>query len=337
MSHEELRINTQENDPTWECALELVRNTLDIPSVLPPLVKNSWAGIYETKDFMHGMGFPGSSPRALMRAAEVASDTAQETPADVARAVSILGVQYSSVVVAINFVCRAALLQRPPEALWAPLFRDMMTAIEVGYHFGCRAADIGAAGGALMGFSRTAGRSVLLAHDVKRFSHWCSSESGDVSRRKALELFGCEPYQVGALTIQQLGFGPEMALAVALASGHLHHELIEVVPTVSRWKAAFHWIDALQRGAPFPDDSESRIAFHHLLQAAGPGEPTDSRTDLHTQLAQLARNSSSWLWHLPKGSYEETAAHLASPPQATIKGKVWKTNKREIIFEGRDS
>ncbi len=337
MSHQELQIDTQDKDPTWACALELVRATLDIPSVLPPLVKNSWSGLYETKDFMHGIGFPGSSPRSLMRAAEIASDTGQETPADVERAVSILGVQFSSVVVAINFVCRAALLQRPPEALWAPLFRDTMTSIEVGYRFGCLAADIGAAGGALMGFSRNVGRNVLLAHDARRFSDWCSSEPGNESRQKALQLYGCEPYQVGALTIQQLGFGPEIALAAALASGNLQHELIEVVPTVSRWKAAFHWIDALQRGAPFPTDAESRIAFDDLLPAGADGEPVDSGAPFHEQFAQLARNSSSWMWHLPKASYEETVALLSSPPQTTVKGKVWKTNKREIIFEGRNS
>lgn len=337
MSQQQPRIDSQDNDPTWACALELVRTTLDIPSVLPSLVKNSWSGLYGAKDFIHGMGFPGSNPRSLMRAAEMPSSTGQETPAEVERAVSALGVQFSSVIVAINFVCRAALLQRPSEALWAPLFRDTMTSVEVGYRFGCLATDIGPAGGALMGFSRSAGQNVLLAHDAQRFSDWCASESGSESRQRALELFGCEPYQIGALTIQQLGFGPEIALAAAIAGGNLHYELIEVVPMVSRWKAAFNWIDALQRGSQFPADAESRLSFAHLLPEGLPEAPTDSGAQFHTQFAELTKNSSSWLWHLPKASYEETVEHLSRPPQATIKGKVWKTNKREITFEGRNS
>jgi hypothetical protein len=199
------------------------------------------------------------------------------------------------------------------------------------------AADVGVAGGALMGFSQNAGRTILLAHDTTRFADWCSNTSDENSRKRALELFGCEPYQVGALALQQLGFGPEIALAAALAGGHLHHELIEDAPVVSTWKAAFNWIEALCRGASCPADAESRTAFNHLLPPEVSGEVTNSIALFHTELAQLVRERSCWMWHLPKGSYEETAAHLASPPQATVKGKVWKTNKREIIFEGRNS
>ncbi len=337
MTQQELHIIPQESDPSWRCALELVRTTLDIPTVLPALVKNSWSGLYETKDFMHGIGFPGSCPRSLIRAAQMTAQGEQETPADVERAVSVLGVQFSSVIVAVNFVCRAALMQRPPQALWTPLFREMMTAIEVGYHFGCIAPDIGAAGGALMGFSHNAGLAVLLAHDVQRFADWRSEESDENSRQKALQFYGCEPYQVGAMTLQQLGFGPQIALAAALASGKLRHELIEVIPEVSLWRASSYWIDALRRGADFPTDAEARATFDHLPPAGVDGRTTESNAEFYGQFEQLTLNNSTWMWHLPKGSYEETEALLAKPRQSTVKGKVWKTSKREIIFEGRNS
>ncbi len=340
MSQQDPHLRTTHYDSTWASALDLVKSTLDIPTVLPPLVKNSWSGLYESKDFMHAIGFPGSNPRSLMRAAHIVALNKEDTPADVERAVAILGVRFSSVIVAINFVSQAALAQRPAEGLWMPLFRDTMTAIEIGYRFGALSSDIGVEGGALMGFSSYAGQMVLLAHDSQRFSEWRSNGCDTNSHLRALELFGCEPYQVGALTLQQLGFGPEIALAAALASGNLHHELVEVVPVVQRWKAAFNWIDAIRRGAPFPADVESCAAFEHLLQPAANGDIPQAQGDTHvptshvpTWLTEIALNSSDWMWHLPKDSYEATIRLLSSPRQTTVKGKVWKTSKRQFVFE----
>jgi hypothetical protein len=208
-----------------------------------------------------------------------------------------------------------------------------MTAIEVGYRFGGFAPAIGPEGGALIGFSHNAGLTLLLAYDQKRFADWRSGDVAINSRQRALELFGCEPYQVGALTLQQLGFGPEIALAAALANGALHHELIEISGTVRAWKAAFTWIEALQRGAPFPNDVEARSAFSRLLPSGPNEELSEPLQRFHSQLADIRHKCSAWMWHLPKASYEATGEHLHAFTTKAIKGKVWKTEKRQIIFE----
>jgi|GEM_PF-1446634 len=335
MSGDQFSFETHRDEPSWSYALEIVKSTLDIPTALPPLIKNCWSGLYKTPDFMHAIGFPGWAPRSLMQAANLLIEDGNGSVEDVERAVEALGVRLAGVVVAVNFVCRAALMKRPTTELWAPLFRETMTAIEVGYHFGSIAPEIGVEGGILLGFSNNAGLTVLLANDPLIFGEWLAGRHAHDAHQRAIKTFGCEPYQVGALALQQLGFGPEIALAAALANGSLHHELIEVSPMVSTWKAGVNWVQALTRGIPFPTDTESRLAFKHLLPPQLDGSLAQELQGFHAQLAEIRGNSSAWTWHLPRATYEETESYLAAPRKTTVKGKIWKTEKRRITIEPR--
>jgi hypothetical protein len=293
-----------QNDQTWQTALEVVQSSVEIPSAVPTLIRNSWNGLFNTSDFMHAAGFSGWNPRCLLRAADQPSDGDDVTAEDVARAVDVLGVRTAAVVAGINFSCHQILRAEPPLALWEPLLKEMMTEIQVGHLFGTHAGDLGVEVGMVLGFVRCAGLATLLANRPREFAEWYSATQGFDSAHMAIEAFGCESYQVGSLLLQQLGFGPEVALAAAIAVGKLSVDLIEVTPTVQKWRAGYAWVKTLSQGLSVPTDRAAREFFPSLMPPPDSTLPLPAHLEaLYATIGQLRRGGSSWVWHLPAGSY----------------------------------
>ena len=316
-------------DESWETALGAVQSCLAVPNILNGLVRNSWAGLWETREFMRALGFVGLNARCLMRAAEMPPDGADKHAADVERAVALLGVRTSAVVVAINYVCQTVLKSNPPDRLWVGIFREMMTLVEIGYRFGCRAEGIGPEGGMLMGFVRTAGLAILLAEYPKEFSEWFAKSRGVDTPHFVKETFGCETYQVGAVALQQLGFGTDIAIAAALAVGNLQHDMIEVPRHVINWKAAYLWIECLRNGQSYPKDILSRNCFDGLTppKLGSPASPALGL--LYSQVANIRRKQSDWNWHLPNNTYDETTKSVAG---RRAKHLQYSTSRRTMVF-----
>jgi hypothetical protein len=164
----------------------------------------------------------------------------------------------------------------------------------------------------LMGFVRTAGLSILLAQYPKEFSEWFSKSRGVDTAHFVKDTFGCESYQVGALALQQLGFGADIAIASALAVGNLQHDMIEVPRHVVNWKAAYLWIESLRNGQSYPRDIMSRNCFSGITppKLGAPASPALGL--LYSQVAQIRRQQSEWNWHLPTNTYDETSKAIAS-------------------------
>jgi hypothetical protein len=300
-----------ESDDSWDSAFATAHACLDVPTNLSALIRNSWSGIWDTRDFMRNLGFIVMNPKCLLRAADIQVTEGEVGNAqDVDRAVQLLGVRSSVVVVAINYVCQTVLDKNPPDRLWSGIFREMMNLIEIGYKFGGRADGIGTEGGMLMGFARSIGLAILLAQYPKEFGEWFSKTRGVDNPQFVRNAFGCESYQVGAAAIQQLGFGSDIAIASALAVGHLNHDLIEVPKHILHWKAAYLWIECLRNGQSYPADAGSRYCFNGLTPPSF-GQPCPpALSTLYSQVAQVRRQQSSWMWHLPVSSYEETTKIL---------------------------
>jgi hypothetical protein len=321
------------SDGTWDEALNVVRSSLEIPSVLPTLVKNCWGDLYGPHDFIRAAGFPGWNAQCLLRAAQNTPSGEKPSSLDVEQAVSKLGVKPASVVLVVNFVCQAVLRTNPPQKQWTPLFREMMSLVEVGYHFGTVAHEVGTGGGMLMGFVKKAGLALLLAQYPRQFADWYKKTDGVDSRLPSIEAFGCQPYQVGALALQQLGFGPEVAVAAALATGDLEYAVVEVKPTVVTWKAAFQWINALHLGQGRPTDPEACAIFSRLpLMQQDDAVPPEIEA-LYAHVARVRGGKSEWVWHLPFPSYEATLDDL-NPARAQKKQRyVVDKGARTIIME----
>jgi hypothetical protein len=297
-------------DPTWVEALTIVRRQLPVPSHITNLIRCGWNGMIEPVEYIKVIGFSELNPNALLTAAEFDMDQKLDAAA-VEHAISYLGIRFSAVVLAINYTTQSFLKHNPP-AGWKKLLREMITSIEIGYKLGGHVSDLGVEGGALIGFTRHAGLGILMADKPKEFSKYnaMARKRAKYQNQEEMEIFGCSAFQVAALAIQQLGFGPEIALGTALGTGKLDPRHITVEVDALKWKAAYLWIDALREERNYPGELDMRN-FFPAIRPAGSGERNMKLEILHADVGRIMREGSPWVWHLPKPGYEETQASFS--------------------------
>jgi hypothetical protein len=305
-----------ERDTTWDRALEAVRSVLQVPTALSTLIRGSWGGHISSKDFLRLMGFPGANSACLLRAALSTRELTSSSSSDVEVAIEELGVRASAVIVSVNYVCQSILESAPPEKVWVPVLKEMMNEVEVGYHFGMNAESVGCEQGMLVGFSYWAGIAALLARHPREFSEWHAAKKTKGDRLPSLSLFGCEAFQTGALALQQLGFGADIATAAAIATGDLQADLVQLKPDVATWRAARQWVSALSKGEMYPEDKAAQEMFPALipppLYELGREDALPAHLAmLHDHVKQVRDSHSTWTWHLPKDTYEESAREVA--------------------------
>jgi hypothetical protein len=273
-------------------------------------------------DFMRLAGHPSYRLEALLDAAQI-EHSEQPSHEELRAAVHTLGVKASSLVIGINAVCKGSLNTGPSNKIWTQLFREMMSDIEIGYHLGLSVEHLGHERGMLVGFSRFAGLTLLIAHRPKMFGEWFSRTGGTSSPIESVKFFGCEPYQVSALLMQHLGLGPEVALATACVHGGGESLFGESKSLISGWRAAHDWIRALKTGLRYPEEESSRTFFPELR-----GEHSHERLPVHLQplfdeVDRVRETQSSWTWHLPLPSYEETAEAIVYRINSNSSGSAW--------------
>lgn len=308
---------------TWEEAFKAVHHSFTIPSNLPGIVRASWLGTISTSEFVHALSVPGYAPQCLLRAAHIVKNGEKIKAAEVKAAVEVLGVRASATILAINTICEATLDSGPAARVWTPLFREMMSEIEIGYHFGSSAEPIGFEKGMLVGFSRLAGLAVLLASHQAVFSDWYQRTKGSCTPEEAIATFGCEPYQVSSLLMQRLGLGPGIAMGAAVTLGSLNPSVIEEKPTIETFKAAFHWVHALKAGLRRPGDEAALKLFPELSELTQ-CEVLPAHLEILFEEVQRIRNEHSvWTWHLPLDSYEETAQAIVYRVKSKPYGSTW--------------
>ncbi|NLF25720.1 MAG: hypothetical protein GX589_08725 [Deltaproteobacteria bacterium] len=292
-------------DPTWIRAHRIVEKHLIIPSALCNLIRLGWIGLIESPEFLKLLGFSTVNPACLLNAAGLATDGRRPSAKNVENSLRILGIRYSSVILAVNATMRS-ILKTKPSFGWRKLFENMMTDIEIGYRFGSHASEIGLEGGVVAAFAKNAGLGMLMAHDFpsyKKYSELCARH-GRVGSKLTVEIFGCEPYQVSAFLIQALGFGTDASFGIALGMGDLDASKLELREGVVYWRAAFRWIEALYAGRNYPADLKSRNAFMALRPSKEPGPKNPVLESLYAEVAKVRRQGSTWTWHLPKPDYE---------------------------------
>lgn len=294
-------------DPTWDNARAIVQNNLAVPPTLPRVIKTGWEGLASQADYLKLVGGSRINAGCLLSAAQIMSDGRKPSFPDVVQALNSLGMGYASVVLAVNTLTRRFLKSRPAP-LWKSVLKDMMSSVEIGYILGSKVAGFGPPGGALMGFAEHAGLLLLCIDNPKGFKEWRfqTQRSGRLGRRAEIDFFGCEPYQVAALTIQALGFGVESAVGTALGVGRLDPQHLADDPKINCWRAALLWIDALKRGRDFPAQSAMRDFFKEIAPPRDASSKNLTLGVLYTEVAKVKNNGSDWTWHLPLPSYEAT-------------------------------
>ncbi len=300
-------------DRTWDHAAGIVSRVLRVPSTTWLLIRQGWNFSLNERDFIRLLGFARLNALALLGAAEIPVTTGKPEVPEMERALQILGIRYCAVVLAINGCCKMILSHKPSQT-WVKLFQQMMTEVEIGYKMGLKSFALGGEGGALMGFSRHVGQAVLLANDPKSFRSWYhQAEDGQQKNAKAeLELFGCHPYQVAALVLQQFGFGSTVSFGMACGAGTFKTKGEDLGEETLRWKAAYTWLEALIAGRNYPAELELRNFFKELAPSTGGQAQNLTLQSLYTEISKTRQNGSKWLWHLPRPSYEKTIELLDS-------------------------
>ncbi len=292
-------------DPTWQRAHEVAQSQLKVHNAAWQLIRTAWHGALEPKDFIRMLGFSRLNINCLIDAAELLNAGSPLDAALVERALQTLGIRLCSVVLAINYTCQTVLAKKPPP-LWKKLLQDTMTCVEIGYKLGAKASSLGIEGGALMGFSCHAGNLLLLAYDPSAYRKWTGLTKPE--GKVAVDIFGCEPYQVSAFALQQLGFGHEVAIGAAVGNGRLDSKLITLDELTNLWKAALLWIDALREGRGYPAAMEIRQFFSEVTPPKEQSVKNPVLDVLYTEVARAKSEGSKWTWHLPKPSYDQTEA-----------------------------
>lgn len=313
----------QIEEESWEVAYETVQRAVSLPQNLPHIVRACWNDMLSPLEFIRLISCPGLSVRCLLRAANIEVTGDQISAVDLQNAVETLGVKTSAIMLAINSICECALNSGPSNRVWAPLFKEMMSEIEMGYHFGTNVKRVGHERGMLVGFSRLGGFAVLMTRFPKAFADWYISTKGTGDSAHALRAFRCEPYQVSSVLMQHLGLGSQVAVATASMVGGINHEVFEVSPEMSSWTATYKWLHALKRGELAPQCEHARNAFEELRIERVDGETPEHLNLLFRQIAELRNDSSSWTWHLPLPTYEETAQAIVYRSKSNAHGATW--------------
>ncbi|RIL11908.1 MAG: hypothetical protein DCC75_01440 [Proteobacteria bacterium] len=292
------------NDPSWDQALKIAQRCMPVASNVWRLLRAGWYGQVDYREYMHMLGFSRLNLFCLIDCAGLSQEGEPVDAKLLERALQKLGLRFSSVVLAINHVCSCALSNKAPPA-WKRLMQETMSDIEIGYHFGARAGALGLEGGCIMGLATHAGHLALMKHDPVAFKKWYTTTK-ELQAPQAI--FGCEPYQLAACIVQQLGFGHEAAIGVALALGRLNPKGVSLDKLTLGWKSAVLWVEALREGRGYPAEPEMRHVFHEVA----PPRDTNSRNPildtLYAEVSHLRTDHSKWTWHLPKSSYDLTSA-----------------------------
>lgn len=318
-----MEIDHDGHDDSWKIAYEVVQAAAKTPPSLPHIMRTCWNGVVTPSEFVRLMGAPGYSTRCLLRAAHIQHAADQIEVTELEAAVDVLGVKASAVILAINCICERTLDTGPSARIWAPLFKEMMTEIEIGYHFGLSFDRVGHEQGMIVGFSRLAGLAVLLGHYPKQFGSWYGATAGHGTSQQALDAFRCEPYQVSSMLMQHLGLGTEVALATASTLGDIHASIVEVKPAIATWRATYRWVHALKDGKSVPDCESARETFSELCIKAGETRVPSHISMLLQQVAELRKSYSAWTWHLPLSTYEETAKAIVYRVNSNACGTTW--------------
>jgi hypothetical protein len=312
------------HDESWNNANAIVRATAHIPTNLPHLVRACWNDLVPPAEFVRLLGGPGLPLRSLLRAANLPQRNDSIKQPELAAAVDILGVKASVLILAINCICERTLDSGPATKLWAPLFKEMMSEIEIGYHLGSSLEHVGHEQGMLVGFSRLAGLTLLLTHNHNTFGAWYEKTMGKTTdRRESYLAFGCEPYQVSSLLMQHLGLGAQVALATASTLAGSDTTFIETQPTVQTWRATYHWLHALKNGEESPSCDIARETFSELCAPNETSRMPEHLAMLREQVSEVREAQSLWTWHLPFATYEETAQAIVYRVNSNSKGTTW--------------
>lgn len=297
-------------DSSWDTALQRAHAALTPNGDLVRLVRNSWTGTMSLKDCIQGLQLATVPAMAVIEAAQIL----ESSVSTIEDAITTLSFKGAATVAAVHFTVLSIARQCTSSRLQNYIAQQLIDQVEVGYHFGVIAEDIGPETGILLGFGQSIGSALLLATSNASLAEAKTIFEGTNTPAAYLKQFSCEPYQVASLALQRLGFGPSMASAAVMSLGNFSREVPSGDPRVKGWWAASEWINALGRGQRIPGRRSSALRYPELVFDS----QTQATVPLHLEalyasVDKVLSKHSSWTWHLV-----ESPSSSAQQPQNNL-------------------
>jgi hypothetical protein len=262
------------------------------------------------KDCIQGLQLATVPAMAVFEAAQIL----ESSVSTIEDAITTLSSKGAATVAAVNFTALAIsrLCQSP--RLKSFILQQLIDQVEVGYHFGVNADDIGPETGILLGFGQSIGAALLLATSNASLVEAKAIFERTSTPAAYLKQFSCEPYQVASLALQRLGFGPSMASAAVISLGNFSREVPSDDPRVKGWWAASEWITALGRGQRVPRRRSSALQYSELVFDSQIQSTLPLHLEaLYASVDKVLYEHSSWTWHLV-----ESPSSSAQSPRSSL-------------------
>jgi hypothetical protein len=190
--------------------------------------------------------------------------------------------------------------------VWQKLLEEAMCDVQVGSRVGGTSYEIGVETGMLAGFSIRAGELTLMAHDAEAFNKAMRGANSSAERdERAMAAFGCTAGQIGALALQQLGFGSAAANGALLAAMP-NAGLCKMTEEVEFWTAACAFVRSVAEHGTAPGGARFSELFPSLTETV-----RERGDEFFREIALARHDSRAVTWHLPAESYQATEEMLA--------------------------
>jgi hypothetical protein len=256
-------------------------------------VRNSWREAITVKGFAQALGAATISTAPFINAAREMDPSVDELEA----AISLLTFKGAASVAAVHFSCSAIGSRDGLERTRSIVLQRIMDSVEIGYHFGMSASQLGPEIGMLIGFAQSIGAGLLSIHHKLGVHEASDLLNGAIKSQELLSRFECEPYQVSATALQHLGLTTEFASAAVMPLGNPNCAIISSNENVARWSAASEWIAALIAGKERPRRNSSAMCFPELLSPTPAAEIPMHLQILASSVESVRENHSAWSWH----------------------------------------
>jgi hypothetical protein len=159
---------------------------------------------------------------------------------NVHRAIEVLQPDVLAAAAVIHAICRR-LSTRQFERIWRPILDDAMLRAQVGFYVGSENPHFGAGRGMLAGFAGRCGLAMLIAsgelEQARRALEMLAT--GAEIKQVGMNLYGCDPLQVSAMTLSASGCGRDSAFGTVAYSSAGKVKDVSLTAGQVGWQAAF--------------------------------------------------------------------------------------------------
>lgn len=205
------------------------------------------------------------------------------------QALEVLKPDVLAAVAVIHGICRR-LSSHQHERIWRPILDDAMVRAQIGFYVGSENPHFGAGRGMLAGFAGRCGLALLIASgDLEQARRALELlATGAEIKQVGLQIYGCDPLQISAMTLSASGCGRDAAFGTVAYS--TLGKAREVSPNATQigWQAAFTVAECIRTNRVNEISEELWQALNYCDEA--------QRNELQAKAKTILRRGHGWNW-----------------------------------------